>query len=102
MGGRTITIRIHILRLDGDTKVGQVKHWRLQLNSQLEMKRFVRAVERGRTEEAAALVENTPQLLQLSRPRSPLWVAARHGNAELAARLLQCGADPCCVGGVVA
>ena len=68
------------------------------MNNQLEMKRFVRAVERGRTEDAAALLENAPQLLQLSRPRSPLWVAAQHGNAELTSRLLKCGADPCCVG----
>ena len=68
------------------------------MSNQLEMKRFVRAVERGRTEDAAALLENAPQLLQLSRPRSPLWVAAQHGNAELTSRLLKCGADPCCVG----
>ena len=58
------------------------------------MNGFVRAVERGRTEQAVELLEGTPQLVQVQRPRSPLWIAAQHGHAELAGALLERGADP--------
>lgn len=62
------------------------------------MNGFVRAVERGRTEQAVELLEGTPQLVQVQRPRSPLWIAAQHGHAELAGALLERGADPLCIG----
>lgn len=58
---------------------------------------FVRAVERGRTKDAIEILERTPQLVHLERPRSPLWIAAQHGNAELVRVLVERGADPHCV-----
>ena len=44
------------------------------------------------------LLERTPQLVHIERPRSPLWIAAQHGNAELVSALVQYGADLHCIG----
>jgi ankyrin repeat protein len=63
-----------------------------------EMKAFIRAVERVRTKDAIEILGRVPQLISLARPRSPLWLAAQHGNAELVLVLLERGADPHCIG----
>ncbi len=68
------------------------------MNIKSVMNRFVRAVERRRTQAALELLEQTPQLVYLERPRSPLWVAAQHGNVELVRQLVSYGVDVHCIG----
>ena len=68
------------------------------VNTKAAMNSFVRAVGRGRTKDAIELLERTPQLVHIERPRSPLWIAAQHGNAELVSALVQYGADLHCIG----
>jgi ankyrin repeat protein len=62
------------------------------------MTAFTRAVERDRTEDALQILARVPTLVQLGRPRSPLWLAARHGRSDLVRTLLNSDADPQRVG----
>ena len=64
------------------------------MNIKLAMNRFVRAVERGQTKDAIEILEHAPQLVHLERPRSPLWIAAQHGNVELVSVLVGHGFGP--------
>lgn len=53
-----------------------------------------RALARGRTEDALAVLDRVPELISVDRPRSVLWIAAQHGNAEAVRVALERGADP--------
>jgi len=57
-----------------------------------------RSLARGRTEDALELLSRVPELISVDRPRTVLWIAAQHGNAEVVRVALESGADPCRIG----